>query len=198
MIRCVFIFLALLWTLAADAQSFWIGQVAGTAAHINTNSPIGTNFQEPFADGTTAENPFLNMFKLGGGWTTATAVNADTGEETTFEANCADGNHFLNVSPASCATNFGTTFTLLRTVLFSDQGATYNYPAGNYVFLWDGNSDANFTFGARDPTTATSCPLSGHPNRVVIASNSPATDIEVRQTSIGTGGSYPTDRKSVV
>lgn len=179
------------------AQSFGIFQVEGSAP-LNANSPLGTNLAE--IGPSSAEQPFLNLWKSMGSWQTANNSNPDTGDENALYTNCVDSNHYLNVSPATCATNFGTTFTFLRAFFLSFLQSSFNYPAGNYILLWDGNSNAvfqNAISGLFDPATFTSCPVSGHPNRIVVAANSPSIGLEIDLSSIGTGSSYPTNLRLV-
>ena len=165
------------------------------------NSPLGSNLANVTVGSN--ERPFLNMMKEGGGWYTING--GDTGEETTLYANCLDSNNYLILSPATCGSMFGTTFTHLTA--FMNVGTNFSpvYPAGNYVLLWDGNSGPNPTTmfqtnmnGQGDtPSSTTSCPISGAPNRIIYDFNAPSQQIEMDQTDIGTGGSPPTNIRLV-
>lgn len=152
----------------------------------NATSVIGTNFLEPLNNGSTPENFALNAFKLNGGPFT----NGGANDGTTAYTHCTDSDHYLNVSPAACAAGFGTTFTKFSYFIFASQGGPYNYPAGNYPFDWDGPADASFAFSGRDTAIATACPLASHPNRMILAYNSPNSGIQIDLSGIGTGG-YP-------
>ena len=65
--------------LAAIVSVFCLPSVYATAQS-NSNSPLGTNLAG--VNYYSAEQPFLNIFKTGGGWTT---VNGGTGPDTAEE-----------------------------------------------------------------------------------------------------------------
>lgn len=195
---------ALIIIAACLCSSFALGWTHGNGQP-NLNSPLGSNTIEVSA--STPEHPFLNIFKTGTGWYTSKSGSPDTGDEIAAYANCLNSNHFLSVDPATCATNFGTSFTFLATFVnrFVDYTTPTAYPSGNYVLLWDGNGNSPTTMfqanknGLADtPASTTSCPISGFPNRILYSYSSPTTNgQEIDQTTIGTGGTPPNNIRFV-
>ena len=109
-------------------------------AQSNAASPVGTNL----ADVTwyTTEQPFLNIFKTGGGWTTVAMVNGsnmDTGEEDLLYSSFLDANGY----PTTLTAGPAHTFNRVSTLVLSSLGAPY-YPSGRYVLRYDGTG--TFTY----------------------------------------------------
>lgn len=112
--------------------------------YANTGTGIATNLGAQITPGTS-EQPYLNVFKTGGGWYTLTAGNAVTGEETYLYNNNLDANGYpttLTGGPTSSAT--GTiTGHLLHVSAF-----------GGGPALWSGGTVTGGTIAAN--TTITS------------------------------------------
>ena len=77
----------------------------------------------------------------------------------------------------------GQTFGEIDTLVLRDLGSSL-YPAGNYVFLYDGTGSFAFQFDARNV-------VSSVPGRIVINVLAPSTDgIKILLTSTGSGSNY--------
>ena len=158
-------------------------------AQTNQASPLGTNLAG--VNYFSSEQPFLNIFKTGSGWggnvTAGTRYNQD---QNVFQLD-ADGypTSMVGVGPAA-----GQTFTGIDTLFFRNLGIAnpdYTqvapfYPAGNYVFLYDGTGTFSFNFDATNSNIVASAP-----GRIVINVPVPsAAGILIQLTSTGSGGNY--------
>jgi hypothetical protein len=108
-------------------------------AQSNPASPLGTNLSG--VSYYTSEQPFLNIFKTGGGWYTQVRGGVwDTGEENLLNL---DANGY-----PICVCGIGgqtVTFNQVSVLLLRNIGT---YPAGQYVVLYDGEGTISYSFDA--------------------------------------------------
>jgi chitodextrinase len=117
-------------------------------AQSNQTSPLGTNLAQ--VTYWTVEQPFLNIFKVAGGWTTRNSNgNTATGEEALLYSSFLDSNGYPTTLTAGPAHSFNEVSALIY------QGPGINYPSGQYLFLYDGTGTFNFSF---DASVASSSP----------------------------------------
>jgi chitodextrinase len=166
--------------LAAVVLCITLSTISAGAQN-NQSSPVGTVLN--YVNYATSEQPFLNIFKTGQGWETYNASGADTGESVALYRNFLDPNG----NPIAVAPGGSYTFTSVGTLLLRNVGPSAGlfYPAGNYVFLYDGFG--SFTFS----DDFSSAPISSTPGRIVInVANPTSAGTIVRITSTGSGLNY--------
>ena len=152
--------------------------MAQATAQINQSSPIGTNLIE--VTYYTAEQPFLNILKTGSMW--AGTLTGGTRYDQTQNVFQLDSNGYptsMNgTGPAA-----GQNFSEIDTLVLRDLGPSL-YPAGNYVFLYDGTGSFSFQFDASNSNIVSSVP-----GRIVINVPAPSVaGIKIFLTSTGAGG----------
>lgn len=177
-------FLALPLTSAAQA-----GFHGGGSQAINYSSPLGVNAGEFGLTPISTEHAFLNQIHEGGGWYTIESNGStDAGAEAYLYSNCLDSNGYFIGTQGSCnpsSPSSGNPFTSVSTQVMTGQ----TYYAGTWVFLWDGDNAATFTF-SKDLSGATSCPISGYPNRIISTSSAAGVGLSFLETSPGATGNY--------
>ncbi len=136
----------LLRTIALATVAFGSGWSAHAtaASSANAQSPLGINLTS--VNGGTSEIPFLNIFKSAGGWITHSSSVWDTGEESYLNLDADGWPKTLSAlnNPKS------QQFTSVGTLLFRGLPSTPsgNYPAGQYVVLYDGEGTIIYAFDA--------------------------------------------------
>jgi chitodextrinase len=146
----------------------------------NQASPLGTNLAR--VGYYSSEEPFLNLFKTGGGWWTYNA-SGPTGEEVLLYTSFLDGNGY----PTTLTGGPAHAFTALETLVFrnfnSSDVADPTYQAGDYLLQWTGSG--TFAYGD-DPGNGT---CSTSPCKITV--NSPSSNgILITLTSTGVGSNY--------
>jgi hypothetical protein len=158
-----------------------LGFIAPTFAQTTNTASLGTNLIEMTY--SSGEQPFLNIFKTGSSWGT-TAPNGTRYDESSnvFQLDANGYPTSMNgIGPAA-----GLTFSEIDTLVLRGLTAPYYYPAGNYVFLYDGTGTFNFQFDTNNSNI-----VSAAPGRIVINVPSPsAGGIQIQLTSTGSGASY--------
>jgi chitodextrinase len=152
-------------------------------AQSNQNSPLGTVLSG--VSFSTSEQPFLNIFKTGQGWETYNSMGADTGEEVALYQHFLDANGNPTIIAPGGAYQFTQAGTVLLRVGPSGPSGNLYYPAGNYVFLYDGIGTFTFSddFAGK--------PISSTPGRIVINVPGPTSaGTIIRITSTGSGSNY--------
>ena len=106
----------------------------------NASSPLGVNVNT-----ATGSYPFLNAFKMGGNWQTATTSNCktDTNEESLLYSNFLDSNGY----PTTLTGGPTHTFTNVCVSIYFSSPSPYFYPAGNYRLTWTCSAGACATDG---------------------------------------------------
>jgi hypothetical protein len=111
----------------------------------NYQSPIGINLQG--VNSYSSEIPFLNVFKMGGGWMTQGGGKWDTQEEP-----------YLNLDSNGYPTSLtainepgSQVFDSVAVLLLNNLPDTPNgyYPPGQYVVLYDGQGTLSYSFDAK-------------------------------------------------
>lgn len=144
---------------------------AATAA--NAQSPLGVNL-----NGVTyysSEQPFLNLFKLSGGWTTHSTTSWETNEEQYLQL---DANGYPTTLTASSALKTPQVFNSVGVLLNPGLPVTPNgrYPAGQYILLYDGTGTLTIGFDAQIVSSA--------PGRYVLNVATPSSNgIDLRITA---------------
>lgn len=143
-------------TLAAAIVSFSLS-ATGARAQANVNSPVGTNL-----DGVgyyTSEQPFLNIFKTAGGWSTLSSNGQDTNEEVSLYQNFLDSNGY----PTTLTGGAVHSFTKVSALVFRNLNSVTNpnqfYPAGDYLFQFDGTGTFAFNFDVSSTCSTSPCVL---------------------------------------
>ena len=137
------------FTLTAFISFLCLSSIRASA-QFNQTSPLGTNLDA--VNYYTTEQPFLNIFKVAGSWTTRNyngGYNSTTGEETLLYSSFLDSNGYPTTLTGGPAHNFNEVSALIY------QGPGINYPSGQYLFLYDGTGTFNFTY---DASVASSSP----------------------------------------
>jgi hypothetical protein len=129
---------------AAVALGVALSDGALSATTLNAKSPLGMNLA-----GVTyysSEQPFLNIFKTAGGWTTHGSSSWDTSEEQYLNLD-SDGWPMTLTSKNEPSAQ---QFTSVGVVLARNLPSTANgyYPAGQYVVLYDGQGTLTYGFDA--------------------------------------------------
>ena len=147
-------------------------------AQSNSASPLGTNLNG--VTYYTSEQPFLNIFKTGGGWTTGLAnITSDTHEEVILYQNCLDANGNPTVVSRCANATFNQVGVTLFMGLNSSDVASPTYQAGDYLLQWSGTGNWFYMFDPGNGTCATS--------PCVIHVSSPSSNgINLTLTSTGT------------
>ncbi len=131
----------------------------GGGSNPSQSMPLGINLAG--ISYASSEQPFLNIFKTGQGWECYNSGGSDTGESVALYNNFLDaGGYPTTVNPGG-----PYSFTQVGTLLLRTGGPTLGgllYPAGKYVFLYDGTG--TFTFSDDFSTS----PISSTPGRIVI------------------------------
>jgi hypothetical protein len=109
------------------------------ATPANAVSPLGTNLNS--VSYWSSEQPFLNIFKTGGGWITQTFTTWDTLEGNNIPL---DSNGYPTRLDGFGANGQPVNYTRLGMLLERQVSAPY-YPAGQYVVLYDG--DGTLAYG---------------------------------------------------
>ncbi|MGH8325627.1 MAG: cellulose-binding protein [Steroidobacteraceae bacterium] len=111
----------------------------------NYQSPIGINLQG--VNGYSSEIPFLNVFKMGSGWMTQGNGQWDTKEEQYLSL---DSNGYPT-SLTAVNEPGSQVFNSVAVLLLNSLPATANgdYPAGQYVVLYDGQGTLSYSFDAK-------------------------------------------------
>ena len=148
-------------------------------AQSNQASPLGTNLLGITYSST--EQPFLNIFKTGMGWSTRNSSNVDTGEEVALYQKFLDANGY----PTTIAPD-GYNFTRVAALLLRN---VIPYPAGTYVFLYDGTGTFAFTddFSVQSAT----------PGRIVLSAAPSGAGTFVYLLTTGTGAAHATNFRLV-
>jgi chitodextrinase len=147
-------------------------------AQSNQESPLGTNLAS--VSYFSSEQPFLNIFKTGGGWGTQNSSSgADTHEEVALYNNLLDSNGYPTTVQPGGSYRFNELEILLLNGLQTSSGS---YPAGDYLMQWSGS--ASFTFG-----WDASVKCSSSPCKVTVSS--PAGGLAVFLTCTGNDSGCP-------
>lgn len=123
------------------------------------------------------QRAYLNLVKTGMGWQTYHA-GSDTGEEVALYQNYLDANGY----PTTVAPGGARTFTEVGIPLLFNTDPFF-YPAGNYVFLYDGTGTFAFT------SDFAGTPVSSTPGRIVINVVPTGSGTIIKCTSTGTAPS---------
>jgi hypothetical protein len=114
---------------------FRVGRTSSQAA----TSPLGINL-----GGVTyysSEQPLLDIFKEDSGWITQTNSTFDTLEESKIDLDA-------NGWPQSLGGSGGQSVTYTKLGILLERQGYPNYPAGQYVVLYDGQGTLNYSFDA--------------------------------------------------
>ena len=176
--------------LRAAFVSVFCLQAVCAGAQSNSTSPVGTNLAP--VNYYTSEQPFLNIFKTGGGWGGTTTGGSRYNEiQGAFNL---DANGYPTTM-AGAGPAAGQTFTEIDTLLLRNLGLANMsgpttapfYPAGNYVLLYSGTGTFNFEFDCVNSNI-----VSSTPGRIVINIPAPSTNgCQIWITSMGSGSNYP-------
>lgn len=133
-------------TIIIGLTSAWLVALpvrAETSA--NYQSAIGINLQG--VNSYSSEVPFLNVFKMGGGWMTQGNGQWDTHEEQYLNL---DANGYPRSLTAVNEAG-SQTFDSVSVLLLNNLPATANgyYPGGQYVVLYDGQGTLSYFFDAK-------------------------------------------------
>jgi hypothetical protein len=141
--------------VAALAAVTLCGQAWG-ATPLNPTSSLGTNLQP--VNYYTSEQPFLNIFKTGGGWITHGPGAWDTNEEQYLNLD-ADG---YPKTMTTVGDRTSQKFNSVGVLLLRTQPVTANglYPTGQYVLLYDGQGTITASMDA--------AVVSAAPGRIVL------------------------------
>jgi hypothetical protein len=118
---------------------------AWTATTANANSPLGINLLQ--VNYFTAEQPFLDIFKTNGGFTTQNSSGANTSEEKYLNL---DANGWP-ISLKAVNNPSPQQFTKVSTLVLRDLPDTPNgrYPAGQYVVRYQGKGTLTYNYDAK-------------------------------------------------
>ena len=155
---------------------FWSGYAT---AQSNLASPLGTNLAPVTYNST--EQPFLNIFKTGGGWDTYNSSNQDTNEEVLLYQQFLDANGYPTTLTGGPAHNFTQVATLVLRSL-GDSSPNQYYPAGDYLLQWSGTGAFGYHWDANGTCSTSPC-------RIAISSPSDA-GVLIILTSTGSGSNY--------
>ena len=131
--------------LAVLISASLIARNAQAETSSNYQSAVGINLQA--VTYYSSEIPFLNIFKMGGGWITQANGQWDTHEEK-----------YLNLDPNGYPISLtaldepgSQAFNSVSVLLLSSLPATANgyYPAGQYVVLYDGQGTLSYSLDAK-------------------------------------------------
>jgi hypothetical protein len=131
--------LAMLTATVLGADPAW------TATTANANSPLGINLLQ--VNYFTAEQPFLDIFKTNGGFTTQNSSGANTSEEKYLNL---DANGWP-ISLKAVNNPSPQQFTQVSTLVLRDLPDTPNgrYPAGQYVVRYQGKGTLTYNYDAK-------------------------------------------------
>ncbi len=158
-----------------------ISAVAFSSVHavaqspVNQTSPLGTNLAEVYY--YSVEQPFLNVFKTAGGWSTV-HNGTDTGEEILLYTSFLDANGYPTTLTGGVAHNFNQVTALM----FRNDGINL-YQAGDYLLQWSGSGTFTYAFDPGNGTCTTS------PCKITVGSPSSA-GILLTLTSTGSSSNY--------
>src|SRR5581483_11618841 len=117
---------------------------AFAATSANAQSPLGINLTS--VNYFTPEMPLLNIFSTAGGWITHSNSSFDTGEEAYLNLDANGWPKSLTAVNESGSQKFNSVGVLLvRNLPNTSNG---NYPAGQYVVLYDGQGTLTYQFDA--------------------------------------------------
>jgi hypothetical protein len=129
--------------VAASLFVFSLFASADGFAQSNATSSLGTNVAGVAY--WTSEQPFLNIFKTAGGWSTITlGSNSDTNEEVALYQHFLDSNGY----PTTLTPGGSYQFNALSVLVLRLSSPYYSSPyylAGDYLLQWNGS--ANFSYG---------------------------------------------------
>ena len=152
--------------------------IAKATAQTNQSSSVGTNLIE--VTYYTTEQPFLNIIKTG--WMWAGTVTNGTRYDATQNVFQLNSNGYP-ISMSGTGPAAGQMFSEIDTLVLRELGSSL-YPAGNYVFLYDGTGSFGFQFDVGSV-------VSSVPGRIVINVPSPTVaGIKILFTSTGSGTNY--------
>lgn len=148
-----------------------VTQPARAETSANSQSAIGINLQG--VNGYSSELPFLNVFKMGGGWMTQGGGQWDTHEEQYLDLDPSG----YPVSLTAPAEPKSQVFDSVAVLLLNNLPDTANgyYPGGQYVVLYDGQGTLSYSFDAKL--------VSSSPGRDVISVTPSRSGILVKITS---------------
>ena len=147
----------------------------------NQTSPLGTNLS--FVYYYSSEQPFLNIFKTGGGWTTRNSSGVTTGEEVALYQNFLDANGYPTTLTPGGSYQFSQVSVLLLSGLNSTDMTSPTYQAGDYLLQWTGQGTFTYNY---DPGSGT-CAVS--PCKITVGSPS-STGILLTLTRTGSGSNH--------
>jgi hypothetical protein len=129
--------------VAAIVVALSVSNSAQAATASNSQSPLGINLQS--VSYWSSEQPFLNIFKTGGGWITHSSATWDTGETQYLNLD-ADGYPVtLTVINDPNPQSFTSLGVLLQRLPSTANGY---YPAGPYAVDYDGQGTLTYSFDA--------------------------------------------------
>jgi len=152
--------------LAAFVSLLGLSCIRATAQSApNQASPLGTNLAG--VSYYSAEQPFLNIFKTGPGWSTRNN-GTETGEEVLLYTSFLDANGYPTVLTGGPAHNFNQVSTLLFQGMASSDltAAGPFYQAGDYLLQWSGKGTWSYAYDPGNGTCSTS------PCRITVGSPS--------------------------
>jgi hypothetical protein len=115
---------------------------AGAVTPENAKSPLGINLSS--VSYWSSEQPFLNIFKTGGGWITQSATTWDTLEESNIPL---DNNGYPTRLDGTGANGQPVQYTSLSMLLERQVSPPY-YPSGQYIVLYEGEGTLAYKFDA--------------------------------------------------
>ena len=146
----------------------------------NQASPLGTNLAD--VNYYSSEQPFLNIVKTGGGWSTL-QNGTETGEEVLLYTSFLDANGYPTTLTGGASHNFNQVSVLLLAGLKSSDVTSPTYQAGDYLLQWSGSGTFTYRFDPGNGTCSTS------PCKITVGSPSPG-GILLTLTSTGSGSNY--------
>ena len=142
---------------AAIVLVFCLPSVYATAQS-NSNSPLGTNLAG--VNYYSAEQPFLNIFKTGGGWTTVIGgTGPDTAEEVALYQRFLDSNGYPTTLSPGAGYKFNALAVLLLRGLNSSDVSQPTYQAGDYLLQWSGSGSWFYNYDASGTCTTSPCKI---------------------------------------
>lgn len=137
---------------------------------------------------SSSQLPFLNIFKMGVGWGTLNN-GTGTGESVLLYTSFLDSNGYPTTLTGGVTHTFNQVNTLLLRDLSSIDGGGGTYPAGTYIFLYDGTGTFSFS---DDFTKVTETAQNGSAGtgRIVLTAVPTTTGTFVTLLTTGSGAAY--------
>jgi len=168
-------------SLGVFVSLFCLSCVYATAqTSSNVASPLGTNLTG--VSYYSAEQPFLNIFKTGPGWSTLNN-GTDTGEEVLLYTSFLDANGYPTTLTGGVAHQFNQVSALFFRNLNSSDVSSPTYQAGDYLLEWSGAGTFSYAYDPGNGTCSTS------PCRITVSTPS-NNGILITLTSTGSGSNY--------